>query len=160
MAGGGRRVRECCRRMHRPCLCRGGEEGARGATTSMGTAWPELVDMITSRQVLSSFYVSGRSGIMENRAQTNRAIGNGESESFDASRFGLTRSWTGLDSVASPARPSARCTVPLRFHYPHGFSPFVQFVPFVCPAGVARNCQKDFHRCVTMTFEQKNTGRT
>jgi len=75
---------------------RRGEEGAR-ITNTMGTAWPELNNMITSRQVLLSFYVYahiGRSGIKENRAQTNRVIDNGESESFDASRSWTVDAWT------------------------------------------------------------------
>jgi hypothetical protein len=134
------------------------EEGSRG-TTTMGTAWPELVDMITSRQVLSSVYVyTGHSGIKENRAKTNRAISNGESESFDASRFSL--SWTVAWTVLRPRSglPPAACsiTVPLSTW----FFPHVRFVPFVCPAGVPSNCQKNFHSCVIMTFEQKDIGQT
>jgi hypothetical protein len=90
---------------------KGGEEGARG-TTTMGTAWPELVDMITSR-ALSSFYVyTGRSGIKGKRAQINRAIGNGESESFDASRFSL--SWTVAWTVLRPRFGLPPAT---QFHY-------------------------------------------
>jgi hypothetical protein len=134
-------------------------------------AWPELVDAITSRQVPFSFYVhAGRSCIYElekrKRAQTNRVIGNGESESFDASRHFslLTVAWTS-DSVPSPlwrlgpsARYTAAITVPIiHMVFPHSSDSFLLSVT-VCPAGLISDYQKTSTAMVTMTFRQKDVN--
>jgi hypothetical protein len=118
-----------------------------------GLARARRYDNFTSPLIL--YVYTGRSGITENfRAQTNRVIGNGESESFDASRFGL--SWTVAWTVLRPRFGLPPATL---FHYPHDSSPFVQFVPFVCPAGVASDCQKLPQMCES-DHEQKDVRRT
>jgi len=65
----------------------------------LGTAWP--IDMITYGKSFHPFMCIQVARVSR-EAQTNRAISNGESESFDASRFSLSRTvaWTVL-------RPSA-----------------------------------------------------
>lgn len=139
------RIPECCVRMQRPCLCR--REGRKGSAELL--MWERfgpssvLITFMASPFILMCIQVAP--GIKENRAQTNRGNGNSESESSDASRSNLLDSC--LDSVASEFGLSLafcllRCSI--KVPLPILFFLSIQFVPFVCPVGVASGCQRNF----------------
>lgn len=115
------RIHECCRRMQRPCLCRGvgtrrkgnyyyGNSLARARRYDNFTAGPFICLCVYRSLGYQGTRGTDKQGHQQWRVRVIRC--KSLQPELDSR----------LDSVASPIWPSTRCTVPLHVHYPHGFS--------------------------------------